>query len=293
MKDILLIRLGVTVHKIDHRFGMLIYEPDITHYRIRLFPHTFQHNLCRTVLFRHHTYGGSDTATVSCPAPVAMFIHEFPIIAKGDFGHASDVILLETNCFTSPEPFTLMPVESLIAEFIRKGKIEGAEEVIGRYGLEKFEVNVLDINRTVAKKILGLVRASCTQDPAQELGEKIRHIYDLCLIKRDERYSQLFSSDALQEIIGVVIQADREQFREARNWLDKPLHECVLFSQPGATWNKIRDIFHGAFANWFTTMIFHLTRKFLDYSPPSATFCEEGIPDPAAITYLPSTPMPA
>ena len=174
--------------------------------------------------------------------------YEFPQIVNGDYGHASEVILLETNSFTSPEPFSLMPAESLIAEFIRKGPLDDAEEVITRYGLEKFEVNVLDIKRTVAEKILGLVRASRAINPEQALTDKIRHIYDLCLIKRDPRYSQLFTSDDLWEIIDIVIQADRDQFADAGNWLAQPLHECVLFSQSGEIWKKIRPVFHGAFS---------------------------------------------
>lgn len=174
--------------------------------------------------------------------------YEFPRIVDGEFGHASDVILLETNSFTSPEPFSLMPAESLIAEFIMKGQLADGDEIIIRYGLEKFEVNVLDIKRTVVEKIVGLVRASSVEEPEQALANKIRHIYDLCLIKRDARYSQFFSSDDLQNMIDIVIQADREQFSNAGNWLDQPLHESVLFARPSETWDSIRGVFYGVFS---------------------------------------------
>ena len=50
--------------------------------------------------------------------------YAYPRIIDGEFGHASDIILLETNSFTSPEPFSLMPAQSLIAEFLRIGQIE-------------------------------------------------------------------------------------------------------------------------------------------------------------------------
>lgn len=174
--------------------------------------------------------------------------YEFPRIVDGDFGHASDVILLEINSFTSPEPFSPMPVESLIAEFIRKGLIEGGDAVITRFGLERFAINVLDIKRTVAEKILGLVRASRSEDPQQALSDKIRHIYDLCMIKRDAQYSQLFYSDELLDMVDLVKQADIDQFEDAGIWLDQPLHESVLFSQPLETWENIRGVFHGAFS---------------------------------------------
>ncbi|ENT8826910.1 MULTISPECIES: nucleotidyl transferase AbiEii/AbiGii toxin family protein [Proteus] len=174
--------------------------------------------------------------------------YKFPRIVSGEFGHASDVILLETNSFTSPEPFSFMPTESLIAEFIKKAQIEGGNEIITRYGLEKFEVNVLDIKRTVAEKILGLVRASSEADPKQALADKIRHIYDLCMIKRNKHYSQFFDSDSLWKMMDIVIQADRDQFREAGQWLDQPLHKSVLFSKSSEIWENIRGIFHGEFS---------------------------------------------
>ncbi|MEQ4454269.1 hypothetical protein ABNT06_23055 [Kosakonia sacchari] len=93
-----------------------------------------------------------------------------------------------------------------------------------------------------------MVRASRANEPEQAFADKIRHIYDLCLIKRDARYSQLFSSDSLWDIIYIVIQADREQFSDAGNWLDQPLHESVLFSKFSDTWKSIRDVFHGPFS---------------------------------------------
>ena len=85
-----------------------------------------------------------------------------------------------------------MPAQSLIAEFLRIGQIKGGDEVITGYKLEKFEVNVLDIKRTVAEKIIGLVRASRNNDPERGLANKISHIYDLYLIKRNAQYSNFF-----------------------------------------------------------------------------------------------------
>lgn len=170
---------------------------------------------------------------------------ESPRIVKGEFGHASDVVLLETNSFTSPEPFKLMPVQSIIAEYLR---FQHFPETIEQYGLESFEVNVLQIQRTVAEKIVGLVRAARAVEPKDALTGKIRHIYDLCMIKRNEQHSRLFSSNELHGLIDIVIAADRKQFRDAESWLGEPLHECTLFSQAEATWATLRGTFHRDFA---------------------------------------------
>lgn len=175
---------------------------------------------------------------------------EFPRILDGLFGQASDVILLETNSFTSPEPFSLMPVETLIAEFLWNANAENVdiEKLIKQYQLETFEVNVLDIRRTVAEKLLSLVKASRSDDPASALADKIRHIYDLCLIRRDKQHRGIFSSEELQALIGIVINADREQFKDSAFWLNEPLHECTIFSHSESIWEQLRPVFHGEFA---------------------------------------------
>ena len=169
---------------------------------------------------------------------------EFPRIVEGDFGHASDVILLETNAFTDPEPFSLMPVRTLIADFLEKTE---RSDLIEQFGLDAFDINVLDIRRTTAEKILGLIKASRSESPDQAISDKIRHVYDLCMIKRSDE-TGLFSSGTLHELIKVVVDSDREQFKEKATWLDEPLHESPLFAQAEDLWKDYSQHFKNGFA---------------------------------------------
>ncbi|MBP2197692.1 nucleotidyl transferase AbiEii/AbiGii toxin family protein [Pantoea cypripedii] len=99
--------------------------------------------------------------------------HNYPRIIAGDFAQASPQLLLEINAFTTPEPFSPMPIKTLIAEALfHMGHATSAE----RYGLGEFTVNVLNIERTVAEKIMGLVRASREKAPDIALKSRIRHI---------------------------------------------------------------------------------------------------------------------
>lgn len=180
---------------------------------------------------------------------------DFPKIIEGDYGHASEVILLEMNCFTSPEPFSLMPVKTLIAEFIESTE---KKELIEQYELKDFCVNVLDIKRTAAEKIIGLIKASRSEDPTYELSNKIRHFYDLCMIKRCDNHKYLFASKQLYELIQIVVAADREQFKDAGTWLDVPLHESTLFINPEKIWATIRSTFHNDFSGLVYDGISHL-----------------------------------
>lgn len=170
---------------------------------------------------------------------------EYPRQMDGEFAQASPFLLLEINAFTTPEPYSLMPVSTLIAESL---DMIGRPDLVQEFGLAAFEVNVLNIERTVAEKIMGLVRASREENAEEQLKAKIRHIYDLCLIRRDAKYAGLFTGDALLSMLKVVEDADRQQFRHAGSWLDSPLHETVIFSDAASIWKKIRGEFHTRFA---------------------------------------------
>ncbi|EAU6192847.1 nucleotidyl transferase AbiEii/AbiGii toxin family protein [Salmonella enterica] len=170
---------------------------------------------------------------------------EYPRQVDGEFAQASPFLLLEINAFTTPEPYSLMPVYTLIAESLN---MMGRPDLVPKFGLMAFEVKVLNIERTVAEKIMGLVRASREENAEEQLKAKIRHIYDLCLIRRDAQYAGLFTDDALLPMLKVVEDADRQQFRHAGSWLDSPLSEAVIFSDAASVWQKIRLEFHTRFA---------------------------------------------
>ena len=169
---------------------------------------------------------------------------EYPRLVEGDFAQASPLLLLEINAFTTPEPYSLMPVQTLIAESL---DMMGRPDLTQEFGLMSFEVNVLSIERTVVEKILGLIRASREENAEGQLKAKIRHIYDLCLIRRDAKYSQLFSGGALLPVLRLVEETDRQQFVHAGKWLDSPLHEAAIFSDAASVWQKIRAEFHTRF----------------------------------------------
>jgi hypothetical protein len=169
----------------------------------------------------------------------------YPRLVDGDFAQASSLLLLEINAFTTPEPFCLMPVNSLIADSLN---MMGRPDLIQKFGLTAFNINVLNIERTVAEKIMGLVRASREVNAEEHLKRKIRHIYDLCLIKREAAYAGIFAENRLLPMLDVVENADRQQFANAGNWLNTPIHKAAIFSDFESIWRKIRAELHTRFA---------------------------------------------
>lgn len=171
--------------------------------------------------------------------------YQYPRSMDGIFGQTSEYLLLEINSFTTPEPFTLRSICSLIAEFLITIH---RQDMIAEFGLVPFDINVLDIERTVAEKVMGLIKAAHSADPNKKLKSKIRHIYDLCMIKRHEDHRSLFANNNMVDMLRVVAQADRIQFKEAEQWLIPPFHETLLFASPQQSWEPLRNEFHGSFA---------------------------------------------
>lgn len=164
-----------------------------------------------------------------------------------DFGQVSQHILLEINCFARPFPHSLHNIQSLISEFLLR---EEKHELIEQFCLAPFELNVLDVERTVAEKIMALVKVIGLSNSAniyEQLEHKIRHIYDLCMIANHPDYSSLFASDKLLNLIKDVRQHDEERSPGDRAWLTLELSDIALFSKPENYLKSIKQSMTGNF----------------------------------------------
>jgi len=172
-------------------------------------------------------------------------IYQYPgLYPDAELGQVAPHILIETNAFTTPEPSEFRPISSLISEVL---SALGQSELIVEYELEVFDVKVLCVQRTLVEKVFSLVRACREPDPSASLREKIRHIYDICMILRVDEYRKYLLSDEFFEMVEVVANTDRQQFKAGCTWLDHPTSEACLFSDPEATWALISEEFSGNF----------------------------------------------
>lgn len=173
--------------------------------------------------------------------------YHYPRLLSGKFDQASEELLLEINTFTTPEPFSLVSIETLIAEFL---KIIGRLELIERFALTGFPVNVLHLERTVAEKLMSLVKASRANEPTQELKARIKHIYDLCVIVRYPDYKNMLAEESMVDMLRTVRQADEDQFKQnSATWLTQPPHEAWLFDKSQEAWKTLEDEYYGSFSD--------------------------------------------
>lgn len=165
--------------------------------------------------------------------------HKYPTITKGAWGSISPHILLEINNFTIPEPKVSINIQTLISDFL---ETEKHQNLIANYGLCSFPIQVLNVERTIAEKIMSLVRASSQDNSTINLRSKIRHIYDLCMIMRNDDYKQHFEKDGLLNMLNIVIEADKQQFNnESEQWLNSSLKDAILFANPTQIWPDIKS----------------------------------------------------
>ncbi len=134
-------------------------------------------------------------------------------------------IRLELTSFMHPHPYEQRKVGTLIERYLNE---KGMHNVIEEFRLDPFELNVLSIERTVAEKLVSLIRMSYSLD-MKELQTKTRHFYDLYMTYHLVR--DFYEDNAkFSEMAAIVKQAEAEsRFKDLYPLFD-PWREAPLFS---------------------------------------------------------------
>lgn len=131
-------------------------------------------------------------------------VHQYPKIIEGDFGHANENLIIELNSFAKPHPYISKTISTYIYDFL-KNQSDEAKKLIGDFQLEPFEINVLDYKRTLCEKISAVARASFESDEVySQLKEKIRHLYDIYHLIREDEIKAFLNSDDMNSMIQSV-----------------------------------------------------------------------------------------
>jgi len=163
---------------------------------------------------------------------------------KGTFGHVREQIIIEATWLGNSEPYTTEEVSCYVVEMM---KITGQEAKITEYNLEPFTIKVLSKERTLCEKIMSLVRFSQTQNPYYDLSDKIRHIYDLHLMFKNEEIATFFKSTKFDELLLRVGRDDVISFKNNNKWLQNHPAVAIIFSKPEETWDRIKTSYRTTF----------------------------------------------
>lgn len=124
----------------------------------------------------------------------------------------------------------------------------GQDEMVQEYGLLPFEVNVLDVTRTLCEKIMSLVRFSYSETPIGDLRMKIRHVYDLHKMLEDENLRKFLNSKEFDKFICKVAQEDVVSFRNNNQWLECHPADSLIFNELEECWSKLKATYVNDFS---------------------------------------------
>lgn len=142
-------------------------------------------------------------------------------------------LLIEINSFANPYPFKKCKLQSFLTDFLYKS---GYDSLVEEYGMQPFEVNVLDYRRTLTEKLVSLVRCSLADNYMQELTSKIRHFYDLYYLWQDEEVQAYLQSGSFESDFVHLLTQDRQRFDRPTGWQDKEVSQSSLLTDWSATW---------------------------------------------------------
>lgn len=177
-------------------------------------------------------------------------VHEYQKSgAKGILGQVREHIILEVSWLGSHEPYTQEQVSCYIADFM---KANGQEELIKKYNLEPFTVQVLSKERTFCEKIMSLVRFSWTQNPYYDLRNKIRHVYDIHMMLKDQGIKSFFESEEFDKMLVQIGKDDIVSYKNNNAWVHHHPSEALIFKNYKTVWGEIESTYSTTFKDLVT-----------------------------------------
>lgn len=170
--------------------------------------------------------------------------HNYPKIFEGLFGQIRDNLIVEATWLGSFEPFEKGNVSSLIYEMMIK---KNQQQIANEYDLNPFEVNVLSPKRTFCEKIMSLVRFSYTNNPIEDLSNKIRHLYDLNQMLKNKEIKDFFDTNEFDELLVKVANDDMLSFKSGNEWLQNHPTQAMIFKESNDVWDKLKTTYFSTF----------------------------------------------
>jgi len=141
-------------------------------------------------------------------------------------------VIVEINSFANPYPFIRLQIESFITQFLRE---TGNEQLIEKWDMMPFELNVLDKRRTVCEKLVSLLRFSFASQSSNGLRKKIRHFYDLHALYNDAECRNYLHQNFLSDLESLW-KHDQSVFDSPEGWQGKAIIEAPLLNDFPHIW---------------------------------------------------------
>jgi predicted nucleotidyltransferase component of viral defense system len=171
-------------------------------------------------------------------------VHSYEKQFRGKFGQIKNFIVIESSWLGSYEPYEEGVVSSMIYKIMKES---GQQELIDKYDMNPFKVNVLSTKRTICEKIMSLVRFSYSENPIEDLKNKIRHIYDIHILLKDQSINNFFNSVDFDKMLNKVGKDDIFSYKNDNQWLKEHPVSALIFIKPESTWAQLRNTYNHSF----------------------------------------------
>jgi len=170
--------------------------------------------------------------------------HSYEKQFSGKFGQIRNFIVIESSWLGNYEPYEKGMVSSMIYEIMKE---TGQQKLINEYEMNPFEVNALSPKRTFCEKIMSLVRFSNSDNPINDLRNKIRHIYDIHFLLKDNAVNTFFNSVDFDKMLQAVGNDDIQSFKNNNEWLKEHPVSAIIFDKPEFIWEQLENIYNTGF----------------------------------------------
>lgn len=176
-------------------------------------------------------------------------VHQYNKLFEGDFGQIREHVVVEATWLGDFQPFSNMEISSYIYEMM---KFKGQDELIEQYNMAPFSIQVLDKRRTFCEKIMSLVRFSRSDEAIYDLRNKIRHVYDIHQMLKDEEIQQFFESSRIDNMLIKVGNDDMIGYKNNNDWIPEHPSTAIIFDKPQETWEHLSSTYKGDFKDLVT-----------------------------------------
>jgi hypothetical protein len=146
-------------------------------------------------------------------------------------------LLIEINTYANPYPYIKQEISSFMTDYFTA---IDRQDMIDKYELNPFSINILDKKRTVVEKLVSLIRFSFEEETQKSLASKIRHFYDLYYLANDEECAKYLQSSEFQKDFSELLIHDKQEFDKPAGWQTKTLKDSPLFTEFSALWTNLR-----------------------------------------------------
>lgn len=153
----------------------------------------------------------------------------------------SDKLIIEINSFANPFPYEKREITSLISTSLA---MNNQNDLIRKYELFPFSVNVLSRQQTMLEKLVSLFRFSFEENQVAGVSTKIRHFYDLHFLLTDRDCRVFIDSPDFVRQFKEIWQHDQAAFDDPAGWKGKSVSQSPLFNDFPAIWDSVKTTYN-------------------------------------------------